>query len=480
MLTVNIWIMSNMSNIYNIEDTIVALSTAYAKSALAVIRLSGKDALNITESICQSVKSKKSIKKFEHRKSYYVNILDSDNSLIDELVILTTLAPNTFTTEDTVEFFPHGSTVVVENLISLLVKKGARLAERGEFTYRAYINGRIGISEAEAIHDLIESDNRLTATASIYKMKGRLSNEINNLRNAVKEVLILIEGELDFPEDETEEFSYEKLVFKFKEIKNKINLLLKHSNTVQKLMNGISVAIIGKVNSGKSSIFNMLLDKDRAIVSNIAGTTRDFLSETIYINSIPFYITDTAGFHKEAVDEIEKEGIERAKKCANDAGVIIAVFDGSKQLDENDNYLINYLNTLNQNNKNIIYVLNKSDEKIKAEIKSNIFNNIEFIKLSAKTFEGKDLLTDLLTKSFAQKDKEIFNNESYVNERERGMLEKSLSALEICIEKSKEKYPLDYIAEEARLLNSILSNVSGKIEAEDIINEIFSRFCIGK
>lgn len=471
-----------MNNVYNLKDTIVALATPYAKSALAVVRMSGKDAINIISNICTTATGGKKIKKFEHRKSYYVNITDSDESIVDELVILITLSPNSFTTEDTVEFFSHGSTVVIENLINLLVTNGCRLANRGEFTYRAYINGRIGISEAEAIHDLIEADNKLTATASIYKMKGRLSSEINNLRDSIKEVLILIEGELDFPEDETEEFSYERLISEFYNIKNKIEILLKHSNTVQKLMTGIFVAIIGKVNSGKSSIFNMLLDKDRAIVSNIAGTTRDFLSESIYINSVPFYITDTAGFHKEAVDEIEKEGIERAKKCASDASVIIAVFDCLSPLDENDNYLIEYLSSLKQTdkNKNIIYVLNKCDEKSKSEITGEIFNNSDFIKLSTKTFEGRDLLTQALTKSFTQEEKKIFNTESYVNARERGLLEQSLAALDICIEKSKDKYQLDYIAEEARVLNNILSNVSGKIEAEDIINEIFSRFCIGK
>lgn len=463
-------------NEYDIKDTIAALSTPYSKSALALIRMSGSKALEIASKICfYAGDENKNITKFEHRKSYYALVKDENNTPIDELIVLSILAPNTFTSEDTIEFISHGSIVVIDSLLNLLIRNGARAANRGEFTYRAYINGRIGISEAEAIHDLIDSNNRLMAEASIYKMRGRLTREIDKLRDNIKNSLILVYGELDFPEDDTETFSYDKLIENFINIKKDIENILYNSNRVENLINGIKIAILGRVNAGKSSIFNMILDKNRAIVSNIAGTTRDFLSENIYIDNIPFYLMDTAGFHKEADNDIELEGIERAKKCAYEANIILAVFDSSRNADENDINLIEFLTTLKD--KNIIYILNKSDEEKKFDY--NIDSN-NIITISTKTKEGKDKLIKELKNYVNDSDIDIFNKESYVNNRERGYLEKGLKQLDICIEKSKMSFSLDEVAEEMNILNNILGNVSGKIDAEEVINEIFANFCIGK
>ena len=372
---------------YDIKDTIAALSTPYSKSALAVIRMSGSKALKIASKICFYANNEnKNINNFEHRKSYYTLIKDEDNIPIDEVVVLSSLSPNTFTSEDTIEFISHGSIVVIDALMNLLIRNGARAANRGEFTYRAYINGRIGISEAEAIHDLIDSNNKLMAEASIYKMRGRLTREIDKLRENIKNSLMLVYGELDFPEDETESFSYDKLIENFEIIKKDIENILSNSKRVENLINGIKVAILGRVNAGKSSIFNMILDRERAIVSNIAGTTRDFLSENIYIDNIPFYLIDTAGFHKKADNDIELEGIERAKKCAYESDIILAVFDGSSVTNEDDINLMEFLNTLE--NKNIIYILNKSDEYKKFN-KEIVSGNI--INISTKTKSGKEM-----------------------------------------------------------------------------------------
>lgn len=464
-------------NEYDLKDTIVALSTPFSKSALAVIRMSGSKSLNIASEICfyaGNNKENNNIKKFEHRKSYYALIKDENKAPIDELVLLTALAPNTFTAEDTVEFICHGSVVVIESLINLIIRKGARAANKGEFTYRAYINGKIGISEAEAIHDLIDSNNRLMAEASVYKMRGRLTREIDKLRDNIKNSLMLVCGELDFPEDETESFDYKKLIDNFYDIKKDIENILNNSKRVENLINGIKVAILGKVNAGKSSIFNMILERERAIVSSEAGTTRDFLSENIYIDNIPFYLTDTAGFHKEANNGIEIEGIERAKKCACESNIILAVFDGSEKANEDDINLIEFLETLK--NKEIIYLINKIDSEKKFDY--NFKNTV--IKISAKTEEGKDKLLEALKSYVKDGDIEIFNKESYVNNRERGYLESGLKRLNICIEKSKQNYSLDEVAEEMNILNDILGNVSGKIDAEEIINDIFANFCIGK
>ena len=463
-------------NEYDIKDTIAALATPYSKSALAIIRMSGSKSLEIASKICFYANDEnKNIKNFEHRKSYYALIKDENNIPIDELIVLSTLSPNTFTSEDTIEFISHGSIVVIDSLMNLLIRNGARAANRGEFTYRAYINGRIGISEAEAIHDLIDSNNKLMAEASIYKMRGRLTREIDKLRENIKNSLMLVYGELDFPEDDTESFSYDKLIEMFIQIKNDIENILSNSKRVENLINGIKVAILGKVNAGKSSIFNMILGNERAIVSNIAGTTRDFLSENIYIENIPFYIMDTAGFHKEADNDIELEGIERAKKCADDADIVLAVFDSSIDADEDDINLIEFLNTLN--NKNIIFILNKSDEEKKFNYK---IENSNIINISTRTEEGKNILIQALKNHVADSDIDIFNKESYVNNREKGYLQRGLEQINICIEKSKNSYSLDEIAEDMNILNNILGNVSGKIDAEEVINEIFANFCIGK
>ncbi|WP_028329357.1 tRNA uridine-5-carboxymethylaminomethyl(34) synthesis GTPase MnmE [Brachyspira alvinipulli] len=466
----------NEYNLYDIKDTIVALSSPYSKSALAIIRMSGNKALEIASKICYYAGNEsKNINNFEHRKSYYALVKDENNTPIDELIVLSTLSPNTFTSEDTIEFISHGSIVVIDSLINLIIRQGARAANRGEFTYRAYINGRIGISEAEAIHDLIDSNNKLMAEASIYKMRGRLTREIDKLRENIKNSLMLVCGELDFPEDDTENFSYDKLIENFYELKKDIENILSNSKRVETLINGIKVAILGRVNAGKSSIFNMILDRERAIVSNIAGTTRDFLSENIYIDNIPFYLMDTAGFHKEADNDIELEGIERAKKCADEANIIIAVFDISDKANEDDINLIEFLKTLN--NKNIIYILNKTDSENKFDYNINSEN---IIKISTKTKEGKEKLIQSLKNYVSDSDMEIFNKESYVNSREKGYLEKSLKQLDICIEKSKQSFSLDEVAEEMNILNNILGNISGKIDAEEVINEIFANFCIGK
>ncbi len=462
-------------NEYDLKDTIVALATPFSKSALAIIRMSGNKSLEIASKICFYANSENvNIKKFEHRKSYYALIKDENNNPIDELILLTALSPNTFTTEDTVEFICHGSIVIIESLINLIIRNGARAANKGEFTYRAYINGRIGISEAEAVHDLIDSNNRLMAEASIYKMRGRLTREIDRLRKNIKNSLMMVFGELDFPEDETENFSYDKLIENFYKIKKDIENILSNSKKVETLMNGIKVAILGKVNAGKSSIFNMILGKNRAIVSSVTGTTRDFLSENIYIENILFCLMDTAGFHKETNNDIEIEGIERAKKCAYESNIIIAVFDGSEKVGEDDINLIEFLETIKD--KNMIYLINKSDSENKFDYD---FKN-PIINISAKTEEGKEKLFLALKNYIKDGDVQIFNKESYVNNRERGYLENGLKRLDICIEKSKQNYSLDEVAEEINILNNILGNVSGKIDAEEVINEIFENFCIGK
>ncbi|WP_300716529.1 tRNA uridine-5-carboxymethylaminomethyl(34) synthesis GTPase MnmE [uncultured Brachyspira sp.] len=463
-------------NEYDIKDTIAALATAYSKSALAVIRMSGSKALQIASKICFYANNEnKNIENFEHRKSYYALIKDENNIPIDELIVLSTLAPNTFTSEDTIEFISHGSIIVIDSLMKLIIKNGARSANKGEFTYRAYINGRIGISEAEAIHDLIDSSNKLMAEASIYKMRGRLTREIDKLRENIKNSLMIVYGELDFPEDDTESFSYNKLIEIFIQIKNDIENILSNSKRVESLINGIKVAILGKVNAGKSSIFNMILENERAIVSNIAGTTRDFLSESIYIENIPFYFMDTAGFHKKADNDIELEGIERAKKCAYESDIILAVFDNSCNANDDDINLIEFLNTLN--NKNIIYIINKNDEDKKFNYKIESGN---IISISTKTKEGRETLMQALKNHTSDSDIYIFNKESYVNNREKSFLEMGLKQIDICIEKSISSFSLDEIAEEMNILNNIIGNVSGKIDAEEVINEIFANFCIGK
>ncbi len=470
--------MKNTTNNYSLDDTIVALSSPYAKSAIAVIRMSGKDALNIARAISINTKSQKQIKNFTSHKAYYVEIKDGEN-IVDDAVLLVMKNPNTYTTEDVVEIYSHGSIPVIEKIIALIIKHGARLASAGEFTYRAYINGRLDISEATAIHDLIDANNYLEAEASIYKMKGRLKTEVDDIRNALTDVLIQIEGSLDFPEDDDIEFSYSDITSAFKHLLDKIEYIIHASNTVRKFINGVRIAIVGKTNVGKSSIFNMLLDTERASVSDIAGTTRDSLHECIYIDSIPYYLMDTAGFHGDTSDKIEQLGIERSTKCINEADIVIAVFDYNSKINEDDNAIIELLKTIK--NKTIIFVLNKTDleQNIDYDFAAN-FNTESPVLLSVKNKSGKVELVDRIKSTTSQSDIEIFKKETYINMTEKEYLLKSIDVINDCLTKIEANESLDIVAEEARLVLALINNISHPLATDDIINEIFSRFCIGK
>ncbi len=473
--------MKHTTNNYSLDDTIVALSSPYAKSAIAVIRMSGKKALDIAKAISISTKSQKSIESFASHKAYYVELKDG-NRIVDDAVLLVMKSPNTYTTENIVEIYSHGSIPIIEKIIALIIKHGARLASAGEFTYRAYINGRLDISEATAIHDLIDANNYLEAEASIYKMKGRLKTEVEDIRNALTDVLIQIEGNLDFPEDDDIEFSYSDIDEAFRKLLTKIEYIIEASNTVRKFINGVRIAIVGKTNVGKSSIFNMLLDSDRAIVSDIAGTTRDSLHECIYIDDIPYYLTDTAGFHGETNDKIEQLGIERSTKCINEADIILAVFDYNSPMTADDNAILDLLKTIK--NKTLIFVLNKTDlvQNIDYDFAANFtnFNNENLVLLSVKNKSGKAELIEQIKATMNQSDIEIFKKETYINMTEKEHLLRSIDMINCCLLKIDEKESLDIIAEEARLIVSLINNISHPLGTDDIINEIFSRFCIGK
>lgn len=455
---------------YKLEDTIVSLSSVYGKSAIAVVRMSGKEAINILKQTAYSKDGKK-IETFENRKTYYVTIKDKE-SAVDMLLVVVTHAPNTYTGQDMVELYPHGSVAVIERLINLMIRLGARAASNGEYTYRAYINGKIDMSEALAIHDLIESDNYRKAEASLYKMEGRLSKEVSEIKEALINTLIRIEGELDFPEDETVEFSYSELEKSFLLLKEKTEHILSVSNVVEKIMQGVRVAIIGKVNAGKSSIFNMIVGSEHAIVSDMAGTTRDSIRQCVYIEGTPYYITDTAGFNKNPENKVEQIGIERTIKNANEADVILAVFDGSENVTEDDKSVLDYLKNIK---KHLIYILNKSDLGIKTD-----YGFEKYIKLSAKTGEGKKELISELQNIIKKEDIDIFTKETYINAEEKRYLSESLALIIKCIDETNAHSPLDIIAEETRILTSKINNIITPLETTDVINEIFSRFCIGK
>lgn len=474
--------MKNTTNNYSLDDTIVALSSPYAKSAIAVIRMSGKEAINIAKAISVSTKSQKQIESFTSHKAYYVEIKDQE-TIVDDAVILVMKRPNTYTTEDVVEIYSHGSIPIIEKIIALIIKHGARLASAGEFTYRAYINGRLDISEATAIHDLIDANNYLEAEASIYKMKGRLKTEVDDIRNALTDVLIQIEGSLDFPEDDDIEFSYGDITGAFKKLLEKIEYIIDASNTVRKFINGVRIAIVGKTNVGKSSIFNMLLDSERAIVSDIAGTTRDSLHECIYIDSIPYYIMDTAGFHESSSDKIEQLGIERSTKCIHEADFVIAVFDYNSKMTDDDNATLEILKTVK--NKTLIFVLNKTDleQNNDYDFAANFPENCDSVKpvlLSVKNKSGKAELVDRIKSTTSQSDIEIFKKETYINMTEKEYLLKSIDVIHNCLAKIDANESLDIVAEEARLVLALINNISHPLVTDDIINEIFSRFCIGK
>ncbi len=457
-----------------LNDTIAAVATGMNNSGIGIIRVSGMDAIKITNKIFKPKNSSKSIDKLESYTAAYGNIVDNDK-VIDEVIVLVMKAPNTYTKEDVVEIDCHGGMIVIKTILELILKSGARMAEPGEFTKRAFLNGRIDLSQAESVIDIINAKTDFALDSSIKHLEGQLSKQIDEYRSTILYNLSFIESALDDPEH----YSLDEYPEELKEIVDNliidINKLIDSSDNGRILKEGIKTVIVGKPNAGKSSMLNVLLGEDRAIVTDIAGTTRDTLEESININGIPINIVDTAGI-RHTEDIVEKIGVDKAKNNIEESDLILYVVDGSVPLDDNDNHIMELIK-----DKNAIVIINKSDLDVvvdKMWIKSEI--NKEVVDISAKDVDGFENLYEILKDMFFN-GQLTFNDEIYItNMRHKNALISCVNSLKQVIISIENGMPEDFYSIDLTDAYEQLGYIIGKSMGEDLVNEIFSKFCMGK
>ncbi len=456
------------------EDTIAAISTPLSKGAIGIVRISGKEALSILKKIFRT-KSRKQKESFENRKMTYGIIADKNGEEIDEVLAVYMKGPKTFTGEDIVEIHSHGGIYVVRKILRTVLSCGARLAEPGEFTKRAFINGRIDLVQAEGINEIIDAESELSLKVAVNHLKGTLSSKIESIRDKLFHLKAFIEAAVDFPEEEIEIIKTGKVKEEIEKTAREIEKLLETYEDGRIIREGIKIAIAGRPNVGKSSLLNALLKEERAIVTDIPGTTRDIIEETITLKGIPIRLIDTAGI-RESKDTVEKIGIEKTKEKLKEADIILFVIDGSAGFTEKDREIYNYL----KNNPNLILIINKKDQGIKAQCKDYKATCIE---VSAKTGENIEKLSETIMKKLLLEPETLFKEAETIitSERHKNLLEKTLKNLQnIKASIDSEIESPEFLALDLDEALDALGEIVGKKSIEDMLDIIFSTFCIGK
>ena len=469
------------------NDTIAASATALSDSGIGIIRISGDDAIYIVDSIFRSPSGKRILTKVQSHTVHYGYIVDKEENVIDEVMVVVMKAPKSYTTEDTVEINCHGGVLVVQKVLQTVLENGARIAEPGEFTKRAFLNGRIDLSRAEAVIDVIHSQNEYALSSSVSQLKGRLTDKIHKLREDILYQIAFIESALDDPEHISLGGYPEQLATKVTHFQQEIAKLLATADNGRLIKEGISTVIVGKPNAGKSSLLNMLLGEDRAIVTEIAGTTRDALHETINLHGISLNMIDTAGIH-ETQDVVEKIGVERAKKYAMDADLILYVVDASGNIDEDDQNIISLLD-----GKKAIILLNKSDLENKITEKSLKENLAKRLKhrediriLRTSTIDpssensGMEELEETIRNMFFEGELKQNNELVVTNLRHKEALQDALNSLKLVERSIEDGMPEDFYSIDLTSAYASLGKIIGEEVDEDVVNEIFSKFCTGK
>ena len=458
-------------------DTIAAIATAMTNSGIGIIRISGEDAFTVIDRIYQSKNGKKKLSEEKSHTVHYGYIVDDtkENKIIDEVMVLIMRAPNTYTREDTVEIDCHGGVLVMQKILDTVVCHGARPAEPGEFTKRAFLNGRIDLTQAESVMDVISSKNEFALKSSISQLQGSLQKEIKELREKIIYEIAFIESALDDPEHINIDGYGQKLKTVAEECKERIEHLLDTADNGKILKEGIDTVIVGKPNAGKSSLMNVLLKKERAIVTDIAGTTRDVLEEQMNLNGITLNIVDTAGI-RDTEDIVEKIGVDKAKDYLVNADLIIYVVDSSTPLDENDEKIMEMIK-----DRTALVLLNKSDlDTVTTEemIASHLDQKI--IKVSMKENQGVDELENAIKELFFHGKVEL-NDEVYItNARHKAALSNAKDSLNMVLDSIAMEMPEDFYSIDLMNTYEELGNILGESLGEDLVNEIFSKFCTGK
>ena len=454
------------------KTTIAAIATSPGVGGIGIIRISGEEAFSVVAKIFRPKDAFFSVINPKPNVIKYGYIYDEE-SKIDEVMVSFFKAPFSYTTENIVEINCHGGTVVIRKILEKVIEAGARIAEPGEFTKRAFLNGRIDLTQAESIIDIITSKTDRARSVAMTQLQGFLSDEINKIQSDIYELLIQIEAGIDYPEHEIEDVTRETLKDVLTSSREKLQKLYNSFEEGRVLKEGVRTAILGKPNVGKSSLMNMLLREERAIVTDIPGTTRDTIEEFVNIRGIPFRIIDTAGI-RETEDVIEEIGVNKAKKEINEADMIIAVFDISRDLSEEDYEIIELIK-----NKKSIILINKIDLDEKWEI-NKIFNNKKVFNISAKNKIGVEELEDEIEKLWKNNDMSTGEDIIISNMRHRNLILEALNSANNAIEALKCDLPVDMISIDIKSLLENLGTITGQNVNEETINGIFSRFCLGK
>ena len=455
-------------------DTIAAIATAMSPSGIGIIRLSGDEALEIIDRIYRSKSNKKKISQCDSHTIHYGYIYDGEE-LIDEVMVLLMKAPNTYTKEDTIEIDCHGGVFVMKKILETVIKYGARPAEPGEFTKRAFLNGRIDLTQAESVIDVINSKNSFALKSSLSQLKGSVLTDVKKIRGNILHEIAFIETALDDPEHiSLDGYSEQLLSVVSNEIKE-IKKLLDSSDNGRILKEGINTVIVGKPNAGKSSLLNVLVGEERAIVTDIAGTTRDVLEEQINLHGISLNIMDTAGI-RSTEDVVEKIGVSKAKEYAEKADFIIYVIDSSTQLDNSDFEIMEILK-----DKKAVVLLNKSDlasVTSKEDVEKYLDKTI--ISISAKENTGITELENTIKEMFFHGEVS-FNDEVYItNIRQKNSLQEAMDSLHLVVRSIEDQMPEDFYSIDLMNAYESLGRMIGESVEDDLVNEIFSKFCMGK
>lgn len=458
-------------------ETIAAIASAMTNSGIGIIRISGEDAFDVIDKIYRSQKGNKLLSQCKSHTIHYGHIYDEDE-IIDEVMVLLMRAPNSYTREDTVEIDCHGGTLVMRRILEVVLKNGARPAEPGEFTKRAFLNGRIDLSQAESVMDVISSKNDFALKSSMQQLNGALTGKIKEIRGKIIHEIAFIESALDDPEHISIDGYGENLLIIIEKLMQKMNQMIASSENGSLLKEGINTVIVGKPNAGKSSLLNALVGRERAIVTDIAGTTRDVLEEQINLNGITLNIMDTAGI-RSTEDVVEKIGVDKALSLVDKDDFIIYVVDTSTALDENDKKIIDAIRE-----KKAIILLNKSDliqvtgeDEIKEKLSGA---DHKMIAISAKENLGIDVLEETITEMFFH-GTISFNDEVYItNIRHKNALIQAVESLKLVKQSVENGMPEDFYSIDLMNAYEELGTIIGEAVEDDLVNEIFSKFCMGK
>ena len=455
-------------------DTIAAIATAMSNSGIGIVRISGDEALEVADRIFVSKKGNKKVSEMASHTIHYGYVKDGED-IVDEVMLLIMKAPNSYTTEDTIEIDCHGGVLVMQKILETVLKYGARAAEPGEFTKRAFLNGRIDLSQAESVIDIINAKNDFALQSSVSQLRGSVLEKIKDLRAAIIHEIAFIESALDDPEHVDIESYPQKLLITVKSLWRTVDKMLESADNGRVLREGINTVIVGKPNAGKSSLLNTLVGQERAIVTDIAGTTRDILEEQIRLRGISLNVIDTAGI-RDTDDVVEQIGVNKSREYVEKADLVIYVVDSSTPLDENDEEIIASIQ-----DKNAIILLNKSDlhqVTTKEMLKEKI--DRKTIEISAKEQTGIEELETAIQEMFFH-GKISFNDEVYItNVRHKNALEETAKSLQMVINSIENGMPEDFFSIDLMNAYEELGSIIGESVGEDLVNEIFSKFCMGK